>query len=46
MKQIGVWLDREKAYVMELTLTGADFKTINSNMGFYNLKSGSQAPFK
>ncbi|MEK6152220.1 hypothetical protein WIW50_03130 [Flavobacteriaceae bacterium 3-367] len=41
MKNIGIWLDKEKAHVLTLTWEGETFKTIFSEMEFFNPKGGS-----
>ncbi len=46
MRNIGVWLDKEKAHVVTLTAQGEDFRTIPSELEFYNLKGRSPGRFK
>lgn len=45
-KRIGVWIDKEKAHVVTISPKGEDFKTILSEIDFFNLKSGSRPRFK
>lgn len=41
MKNTGIWLDKEKAHILTLTGDGEAFKTIFSEMEFFNPKGGS-----
>lgn len=46
MKNIGVWLDKERAHVVTLTEKGENFKTILSELEFFNPKGGSRSEAK
>lgn len=46
MKNIGVWLDKEKAFVVTLTEKGEKFKTILSELEFFHPKGGSRSKAK
>ncbi|MCM4163434.1 MULTISPECIES: hypothetical protein [unclassified Arenibacter] len=41
MKNIGIWMDREKAYIIRLDKEEEQLETIFSEMEFYNRKSSS-----
>ena len=41
MKQTGIWLDKEKAYIVSLENEKETFKTVLSNIESYNIKGGS-----
>lgn len=42
MKNIGVWMDKEKAYIVFISEQGEEIKTIYSNLEFYNPTGGSR----
>ncbi len=43
MKQIGIWLDKEKAHVVTLHHGDETFETIQSELEFFNPKGGSRS---
>ncbi len=46
MKNIGVWLDKEKAHVVTLTEKGENLKTILSELEFFHPTGGSRSKAK
>lgn len=42
MKQIGIWLDKEKAYIVRLTNEHEEFETLYSNLDFFKPSGGSR----
>ncbi len=42
MKNIGIWMDKEKAHIVSLTETGETMETIYSELEFFNPKGGSR----
>ncbi|MRI00737.1 hypothetical protein GH721_09385 [Kriegella sp. EG-1] len=46
MKNIGIWLDKEKAHLVTLTKGKEIFKTIPSGLDFFNPKGGSGTALK
>jgi hypothetical protein len=46
MKKIGVWLDKEKAYLVTLTAKEIVLLTLPSELEFFNLKSGGPGRVK
>ena len=46
MKKIGIWLDKEKAHIITLKNDAEDFKTVFSELDFFNPKGGSGTKFK
>ena len=43
MKKIGIWMDKEKAHVVSLEGKKESFRTIASDVEFYNPKGGSRS---
>jgi stalled ribosome rescue protein Dom34 len=43
MKNIGIWIDKEKAHIVVCTEQGEKFSTLQSNVEFYNPKGGSRS---
>ena len=41
MKQTGIWLDKDKAFIVSLENEGETFKTITSNVDHYHVHGGS-----
>ncbi|MBM1106587.1 hypothetical protein JQC67_10595 [Aurantibacter crassamenti] len=41
MKNAGIWLDKEKAHIITVSKDNETFKTINSDLEFFNPKGGS-----
>ncbi|MEP3836750.1 MAG: hypothetical protein ABJM36_03845 [Algibacter sp.] len=46
MKKTGIWLDKEKAYIVTIDNTMETFETIPSNVEHYNIHGGSGTPSK
>jgi len=46
MKQTGIWLDQDKAYIISLENEKETFKTISSNVEHYNVYGGSGTRMK
>ncbi|MCM4169350.1 hypothetical protein KCTC52924_00583 [Arenibacter antarcticus] len=46
MKKVGIWMDKEKAYIVRLKETGEKFETLFSNLEFFSLKNGSTSRMK
>jgi hypothetical protein len=46
MKQIGIWIDKQKAHIVDLTNKQNPFKTIASNLDDYHVKGGSGTRLK
>ena len=46
MKQIGIWLDKEKAYIVSLENENETFQTVSSNIEHYNIHGGSGTRLK
>ncbi len=46
MKNIGIWMDKEKAHIVRLGKNRETFETIFSNIEFFNPKGGSGTKFK
>ncbi|GMN11760.1 hypothetical protein MTsPCn9_29430 [Croceitalea sp. MTPC9] len=42
MKKIGIWMDKEKAHIVQLTEEGEKMKTIFSELEFFNPSGGSR----
>ncbi|NJB72162.1 hypothetical protein GGR42_002653 [Saonia flava] len=42
MKNIGIWIDKEKAHLVTLTDSNEKFETILSELEFFNPKGGSR----
>jgi len=42
MKRIGIWMDKEKAHIVQLTEEGEKMKTIFSELEFFNPSGGSR----
>ncbi|WP_299535915.1 hypothetical protein [Ulvibacterium sp.] len=43
MKNIGIWIDKEKAHIVVCTEKGEKLNTLQSNVEFYNPKGGSRS---
>ncbi|WP_422079530.1 hypothetical protein [Ulvibacterium sp.] len=43
MKNIGIWIDKEKAHIVVCTEKGEKISTLQSNVEFYNPKGGSRS---
>ncbi len=43
MKNIGIWIDKEKAHIVVCMEQGEKFSTLQSNVEFYNPKGGSRS---
>ncbi len=43
MKNIGIWIDKEKAHIVVCTEHGEKLSTLQSNVEFYNPKGGSRS---
>lgn len=43
MKQVGIWMDKEKAHIVTLSKEGETFETVNSEVEFFNPKGGSRS---
>ncbi|WP_372975504.1 hypothetical protein [Muriicola sp.] len=43
MKKVGIWMDKEKAHVITLEGEKESFKTVVSDLEFYNVKGGSRS---
>jgi hypothetical protein len=46
MKQTGIWLDKEKAYILSLENEKETFETVLSNIEHYNISGGSGSRLK
>jgi len=46
MKQTGIWLDKEKAYIVSLENENETFETVLSNIEHYNIHGGSGTRLK
>ncbi|TDQ30894.1 hypothetical protein [Zeaxanthinibacter enoshimensis] len=46
MKNIGVWMDKEKAHIVSLEKGQEDFSTLSSELEFFNPKGGSRSKVK
>ncbi len=46
MKQTGIWLDKEKAYIVSLENENETFQTVSSNIEHYNIHGGSGTRLK
>ena len=43
MKQVGIWIDKEKAYIVTLSKDSEAFETVNSEVEFFHPKGGSRS---
>ncbi|WP_394749367.1 hypothetical protein [Spongiimicrobium salis] len=43
MKNVGIWLDKEKAHIVRLTGESESFETLYSKVDFFNPKGGSRS---
>ena len=43
MKKVGIWLDKEKAYIVAIEGTKERFETVFSEVEFYHPKGGSRS---
>lgn len=43
MKELGIWMDKEKAHIVVLNDQKAELRTIQSELEFYNPKGGSRS---
>ena len=43
MKKIGIWMDKEKAHIVTLDGDKESFRTVESDVEFYNVKGGSRS---
>ena len=46
MKNIGVWIDKQKAHIVTIENDKEQFKTVNSEIEDYNVSGGSGTKFK
>ncbi len=46
MKQTGIWLDKDKAYIVSLENENETFETVSSNIEHYNIHGGSGTRLK
>ena len=46
MKNIGVWIDKEKAHIVSLEKGQEDFSTLSSELEFFHPKGGSRSKVK
>ena len=43
MKQIGIWMDKEKAHIVTLSKSGESFETVSSEVEFFRPKGGARS---
>ena len=46
MKNTGIWIDKEKAYIVSIENENETFETVSSNIEHYNIHGGSGTKFK